>query len=246
MQIARRMVLKKTTAYHKERGGLMRPLSKDTKNKDSGAPSYFVIDEYHAHENSEIYDLGFNSFGKRLQPLLDVITTAGDDADHKPCYKEEQYCKHALQDPELLNKEQRYFIMIREIDDGGSPHDKSYWVKANPILRSDGIYTTTLREQIETEYITAYESGDAAKIRKFLTRRLCRWMASCVNRYLGNAVMWDMTWTSALTSLAQVRYGHWKMGVLLCRCRALCRRTAPCCMKKQTVWNISRGQRAAM
>lgn len=188
-QIARRMVLKKTTAYHRERGGLLRPLSKDTKNKDAGAPSYFVVDEYHAHENSEIYDLGFNSFGKRLQPLLDVITTAGDDAEHKPCYKEELYCKRVLQDPELLDKEQRYFIMIREIDDGDNPHDKSCWVKANPILRTDSLYALTLREQIETEYTTAYESGDAAKIRKFLTRRLCRWQASSVNRYLDERLM---------------------------------------------------------
>ncbi len=183
------MVLKKTTAYHRERGGLLRPLSKDTKNKDAGAPSYFVVDEYHAHENSEIYDLGFNSFGKRLQPLLDVITTAGDDAEHKPCYKEELYCKRVLQDPELLDKEQRYFIMIREIDDGDNPHDKSCWVKANPILRTDSLYALTLREQIETEYTTAYESGDAAKIRKFLTRRLCRWQASSVNRYLDERLM---------------------------------------------------------
>ena len=97
--IAKRMVIKKTIAYHRTRGGLMRPLSKDTKNKDSGAPSYFVVDEYHAHETSEIYDLGFNSFGKRRQPLLDVITTAGDDAAHKPCYKEEEYCKRVLQEP---------------------------------------------------------------------------------------------------------------------------------------------------
>lgn len=51
----------------------MRALSKDTKNKDSGAPCYFVVDEYHAHPTSEIYDLGTNSFGKRLQSLLDVI-----------------------------------------------------------------------------------------------------------------------------------------------------------------------------
>lgn len=55
----------------------MRALSKDTKNKDSGAPSYFVVDEYHAHPTSEIYEIGVDSFGKRPQSLLDVITTAG-------------------------------------------------------------------------------------------------------------------------------------------------------------------------
>lgn len=187
--IAKRMILKKTIASHRTRGGFMRPLSKDTKNKDSGAPSYFVVDEYHAHDTSDIYDLGLNSFGKRLQPLLDVITTAGDDADHKPCYREELYCKRMMEDPELLLKEQRYFVMIREIDDGDDPHDKRCWVKPNPILRSDTIYAQTLRAQIETEYTTAYESGDAAKIRKFLTRRMCRWQASSVNRYLNEQLM---------------------------------------------------------
>lgn len=189
LPIAKRMVLKKTIAYHRTRGGLLRPLSKDTKNKDSGAPSYFVVDEYHAHDNSEIYDLGFNSFGKRLQPLLDVITTAGDDADHKPCYREELYCKRMLEDPELQDKEQRYFVMIREIDDGDDPHNKACWVKANPILRADNIYARTLMEQIETEYTTAYESQDAEKIRKFLTRRMCRWQASAANRYLDERLM---------------------------------------------------------
>ena len=187
--IAKRMVIKKTIAYHRTRGGLMRPLSKDTKNKDSGAPSYFVVDEYHAHETSEIYDLGFNSFGKRRQPLLDVITTAGDDAAHKPCYKEEQYCKRVLQEPELQAREQRYFIMIREIDDGDNPHDKRCWVKANPILRGHDLYAETLRSQIESEYVTAYESGDPEKIRKFLTRRMCRWQAASVNRYFDERLL---------------------------------------------------------
>lgn len=51
----------------------MRALSKDTKNKDSGAPSYFVVDEYHAHPTSEIYEIGVDSFGKRPQSLLDVL-----------------------------------------------------------------------------------------------------------------------------------------------------------------------------
>ena len=79
--IERKLIIPKANPVrHKTLGGYMRALSKDTKNKDSGAPSYFVVDEYHAHATSTIYDLGKNSFGKRAQPLLDVITTAGDDA----------------------------------------------------------------------------------------------------------------------------------------------------------------------
>ncbi len=179
-----RLTVKETRVFHKTRGGFMRALSKDTDNKDSGAPSYFEVDEYHAHKTSEIYDLGLNSFGKRRQPLLDVITTAGDDAEHKPCKIEEDYCKRILEDPAVQRQETRYFVMIREIDEDDNPHEKSCWAKANPVIRYPGEYGKTLLEQIESEYTTAYGSGDAEKIRKFLTRRLCRWQSGSVNRYL--------------------------------------------------------------
>lgn len=179
-----RLIVMETRVTHKTRGGFMRALSKDTANKDSGAPSYFEVDEYHAHKTSEIYDLGLNSLGKRRQSLLDVITTAGDDAEHKPCKVEEDYCKRILADPSVRKTEERYFVMIREIDDEDNPHDKSCWVKANPVIRYPGEYGETLRDQIEAEYTTAYGSGDAEKIRKFLTRRMCRWQSGSVNRYL--------------------------------------------------------------
>jgi len=91
--ILKRMIVKKTIVQHKSRGGFMRPLSKDTKNKDGGAPCYYEIDEYHAHPTSEIYDIGYSGFGKRSQSLLDIITTAGTDAENKPCKQEEDYAK---------------------------------------------------------------------------------------------------------------------------------------------------------
>ena len=91
----------------------MRALSKDTKNKDSGAPCYFVVDEYHAHPNSEIYEIGTNSFGKRVQSLLDVITTAGDDAGSKPCYAEEIYAKRVLEDPTVTDESSNFDLAGR-------------------------------------------------------------------------------------------------------------------------------------
>ena len=57
--IAKRLLIPRSNPIvHRTRGGYMRALSKETKNKDAGAPSYFVVDEYHAHPTSEIYDLG--------------------------------------------------------------------------------------------------------------------------------------------------------------------------------------------
>ncbi len=186
--IAKRLIIPRSNPVrHKTRGGFMRALSKDTKNKDSGAPSYFVVDEYHAHPNSTIYDLGRNSFGKRAQALLDVITTAGDDAQSKPCYIEEEYARRILFDPSVKNE--RYFVMIRELPAGANPHDKSLWCMANPCLRYPNDYSKYLLDEIESEYAEAYDSNDPEKIRMFLTRRLCMWQTGSVNRYLDEKCM---------------------------------------------------------
>ena len=180
--IAQRLHIPKSNpVVHLTRGGYMRALSKDTKNKDSGAPSYISIDEYHAHATSEIYAIGQNSGGKRAQFLQDVITTAGDDADEKPCYTEELYAMQLLRG-EVANE--TYFVMIREIDNGDNPHDETCWYKANPVLRYPNAYSKELLIQIRSEYTEAFDSGDATKIRHFLIRRMCRWQAGGENKYL--------------------------------------------------------------
>ncbi len=186
--IAKRLIVPRSNPVtHRIRGGYMRALSKDTKNKDSGAPTYFVVDEYHAHPNSDIYDIGLNSFGKRPQSLLDVITTAGDNANSKPCYTEETYAKRVLADPTVTDE--TYFVMIRELPDGANPHDQALWCMANPCLRYPNDYSNYLLEQIETEYNAAYASNDPYKIRQFLTRRMCQWQTGSVNRYLDENLM---------------------------------------------------------
>lgn len=193
--IAKRLIIPRSNpVVHRKRGGFMKALSKDTSNKDSGAPSYFVVDEYHAHKTSEIYDVGLNSFGKRPQALLDVITTAGDDAQSKPCYTEELTAKRVLAG-EITDE--TYFVMIRELDEGDDPHKKTNWQKANPCLRYPNAYSTYLLQQIESEYTAAYGSNDPHKIRAFLTRRMDVWQTGSVNRYLDEHCM-------ALARAAQV------------------------------------------
>lgn len=185
--ISRRLFIPRSNpVVHRTRGGSMRALSKDTKNKDSGAPSYFEVDEYHAHLSSEIYDLGKDSFGKRWQSLLDVITTAGDGAESKPCFREEQYAKQVL---DGAVRDDRYFVMIRELPPGANPHDRRLWPMANPVLRCDNAYSRTLLAEIESEHTAAFGSKDPHKISKFLTRRMCQWQAESVNSYLSAELM---------------------------------------------------------
>ena len=179
---AKRLKIPKSNPIvHHTRGGHMRALSAETKNKEGLAPSLFIVDEYESHDTSKLYDAGFDSLGKRAQGLLDCIMTAGDDADNRPALKEELYAKSIL-DGEI--RDDRYFVMIREVPDGVDPHDRSKWCWANPMLRYDSEYSRDLLEQVESEYRAAYGPNDADKIRRFLSRRLCQWQTASPSSYL--------------------------------------------------------------
>lgn len=180
--ILKRLRIKRTYIEHAKRGGWLRPLSKDTKNKDSGAPCLVIIDEYHAHNSSEIHDVLYSGFGKRLQSLMMIISTAGKDAENNPCKKEyDNLCK-MMRTEIPMNEE--YFVMIREIEKDDDPHDEKMWVKANPILQESNEYAEELRRQIRAEHNDAYNTGDPAKIREFLTKRVNRWQADSENKFM--------------------------------------------------------------
>ena len=179
--IIKRLRIKRTYIEHQSRGGWLKALSKDTKNKDSGAPCIVVIDEYHKHPTSEIHDTLYSGFGKRAQSLLAIITTAGVDAENSPCKKEEDICCKIL-DGEIIAED--YFAMIRELDKDDDPHDESMWPKANPILQEDNEYSRELFRQIKSEHDLAYGSGDPSKIREFLIKRCDLWQSDSESKYM--------------------------------------------------------------
>lgn len=189
--ILKRLVIKKTYIEHAKRGGWLRPLSKDTKNKDSGAPCMVIIDEYHAHPSSEIHDVLYSGFGKREQSLMMIITTAGKDSENGPCKKEYDHLCKMLDGDKPMNES--YFVMIRELDKEDDPHDETTWVKANPILQEDNEYSRILRAQIRAEHDEAFDSGDPDKIREFLIKRCDRWQADSENKYMSGIMeKWKM------------------------------------------------------
>lgn len=183
--ILKRLRIKRTYIEHQSRGGWLKALSKDTKNKDSGAPCIVIIDEYHKHPTSEIHDTLYSGFGKRMQSLLAIITTAGVDAENSPCKKEEDICRRIL-DGEIIAED--YFVMIRELDKDDDPHDSSKWIKANPILQEDNEYSRELHEQIQREHDLAYGSGDPGKIREFLIKRCDLWQTDSENKYMSGCM----------------------------------------------------------
>jgi phage terminase large subunit-like protein len=193
--IRKRLKIRDYEIAHKTRGGQMVALSKDTKNKDGLNPSGAIIDEYHAHPTSEIYDLLWSAWGQRAQALMTIITTAGMDVE-SPCHKEYEYCKEILTGS-MVNE--RYFVMIRELDRNDDEHDPANWIKANPLRAA----TAAGLEKLKEQHDEAFGSRDPAKIRTFRVKNLNRWVHGAEDSYMGAYLeSWDQLAISSEEFLA--------------------------------------------
>ena len=187
---AERLIVKNSYIRNKKRGGEVIVFSKDIKNKDGSRPSLVITEEWHAHTDTKIHNVAVSGKGKNAQCLEMIITTAGDDAEIKPCYKDDKQYMKVLQG---TIQQDDVFVMIREIDDDDNPHDEACWPKANPFLRNGSEYAVNLLEEIRTQHRDAYADNNASKIREWLRTRVNRWQADSEAKYMSTGLMkiWD-------------------------------------------------------
>jgi phage terminase large subunit-like protein len=153
------------------------PLSKEARKTGDGKnPSVGIVDEYHAHETSEIYDVLVSGMVARKEPLMFIITTAGFDLS-RPCFREYEYVTNIL-NPESDVENDDYFVMICELDQGDDIKDESNWIKANPIVAT---YPEGL-DSIRSELKIALEVPE--KMRSFLTKNMNIWVDRKENGYM--------------------------------------------------------------
>jgi phage terminase large subunit-like protein len=172
---------------HPRSGSVMRALSKeDRKTGDGFNPQCGIVDEYHAHETAEIYDVLDSGMGARTQPLIMIITTAGDDLNN-PCYRVEYAYVSDILNPNSPIKNDEYFVMINEmdVDDDGKlvdeVSDETAWLKANPIAASYPEGLAYLRGQLKA----ALDVPE--KMRTFLTKNLNVWINERPQGYMNMA-----------------------------------------------------------
>lgn len=171
-----------TEISHPKSGSTMRVLSKDDGKKADGFnPQMAIIDEYHAHTTSEIYDVMVSGMGARREPLIVIITTAGDDFENKPCYAEYKYCSLILDNVE---ENDEYFVFINELDDGDDIKDENNWIKANPILCTYDEGLNYLRGELKTAL------SDTTKMRTFLTKNMNIWVREKDLSFIDNIEDW--------------------------------------------------------
>lgn len=169
---------------HEKSGSTFIRLSEDDKKKGDGAnPQCGILDEYHAHESTEYYDLLTSGMKTRKQPLLFIISTAGFDLNN-PCYKSEYLYASKILNPDIDVHNERYFALINELDkdDNGqlidNIRDERTWYKANPILAK----TKEGRDSITAELKLAIDKPE--KMRDFLTKTLNVWVNQRESGYM--------------------------------------------------------------
>ena len=140
------------------------PLGRDSKTMDGFSVHCGVIDEYHAHKTSEMYDVIDDARGARKQPLLLTITTAGFNVS-SPCKKEWDIACRLL-DGSLKNE--AYFAYIAAADKPEEWRDEPEWWKANPNM-GISIYVEGFKQDFQKAYASPQKQNS------FKTKRLNIW-----------------------------------------------------------------------
>ena len=95
---------------------------------DGSSPHLAIVDEYHEHKTDELLDTMETGMGARDQPLLLMITTAGDNMAG-PCYQMQVDAQKML---EGVYDDDLTFALIYTIDQGDDWTTLETLIKANP------------------------------------------------------------------------------------------------------------------
>ena len=165
--------------YIEDSESFLESLTKEGEANEGLNPHCAIIDEFHAHRNRDLYDVLRLGMGARAEPMLWMITTAGEDTA-SACYDVHVKTKNVL---EGLIEDDSHFGIIYTIDKGDEDNwrDEKIWRKANPN------YGVSVFERDFIKLTTEAESSPAS-LGSFLTKRLNIW-TSAGNRWL-NMVRW--------------------------------------------------------
>lgn len=145
-----------------------------SKPRDGASPHLAIIDEYHEHKTAALYYSLRTGQGARRQPLLLVISTAGDNLAG-PCREDWKTCERLLSGAAAAVDE-THFAIIYTIDDDDPWDSEASLRKANP-----NYDVSVTRDFLLAELAVA--RNDARKQSYFKTKHLNLWVASKSNYY---------------------------------------------------------------
>lgn len=134
---------------------------------DGASPSCAIIDEYHEHKTTDLFDTMATGMGARSQPLLLVITTAGSNISG-PCYMHQKELEKVLEG--VLENDQRFGIVFT-ID------SKDDWTSEEALIKANPNYGIS----VDADFLKGQQRDAQADPRKqsiFKTKHLNEWVAA--------------------------------------------------------------------
>lgn len=134
---------------------------------DGSSPSFTVVDEYHEHPDSRLYDTMITGMGARNQPMMWVITTAGYDIAG-PCYELRERVIEML---EGTSQDDELFGIVYTIDADDDWTSEAALYKANPNI---GV-------SVKLNFLKSMQAQAIARARqtnKFKVKHLNLWVTS--------------------------------------------------------------------
>jgi phage terminase large subunit-like protein len=132
---------------------------------DGAMPHCAIIDEYHEHDSADQYDTMLTGMGAREQPMMWVISTAGDNLAG-PCFDKILTCRKVLDG--IIEDDEKFFIeySVDPDDDWATPEALR---KANP----------NLDVSVSSEFLAARQREAVRNTReqgRFKTKHLNLWV----------------------------------------------------------------------
>ncbi len=178
-----------------------KPLGSDSTTQDGFDPFYGVIDEYHAHPDDRMVNVIESGQGARLEPMIDIITTAGFNREG-PCAKFRQIITSIL---DGVIENEHIWGIIYTVDDPRDWQDLEKVPMANPNY-GVSIYPDYFKKRL----LSAQQEGGEKEV-DYKTKNLNIWTDS--------AQVWiqDEIWMQAADMIeipnSSICYGGLDVGV---------------------------------
>jgi phage terminase large subunit-like protein len=165
---------------------IFRPLSRDANAMDGLNVHLAVLDELAAHKSREVHDVLVTACGKRGQPMILAITTAGSNQSGIG-YEQWKYALRVLRQETV---DDAFLGLLYTADDSDDWQDPDTWAKANPNWGTS----------VNPAYIAslAHRAGQiASQQNAFKQKHLNLWTSAAVSWM--NMTQWDACADTTLT-----------------------------------------------
>ena len=140
-------------------------LSSDVATAHGYRPHGVIFDEFHGQPNRDLFEALYRGMGKKRQPMLVMVSTAGNN-DESICAEEWEYARRVIDDPSI---DETYLPIIFEAKPEDDWADPEVWRRVNP-----GFGVTIKEDYFVNECRAA--QAEPRKRNSFLQLHLNRWV----------------------------------------------------------------------